>query len=56
LRSSAAAEKNGEGMALKIRTKAEDMPGGLMHIETGNHTKWKRSKKNNIRREIEGFQ
>ena len=27
-RSSAAAEKNGEGMALKIRTRAEDMLDG----------------------------
>jgi hypothetical protein len=26
MHSSAAAEKNGEGMALKIRTGAEDMP------------------------------
>jgi hypothetical protein len=40
-RSSAAAEKNGEGMALKIRTGAEDMPDGLKQMETDTHTKWK---------------
>jgi hypothetical protein len=34
LRSSAAAEKSHEGMALKIRTGAEDMPDGYKHIET----------------------
>jgi len=28
MRSSAAAEKGDEGMALKIRNRAEDMPGG----------------------------
>jgi hypothetical protein len=28
MRSSAAAEKGGEGMALKIRTRAKDMPDG----------------------------
>jgi hypothetical protein len=44
-RSSTAAEKNDEGMALKIRTGAEDMPGGFKQIETDTHTKWKRTLK-----------
>jgi hypothetical protein len=42
-RSSAAAEKSGEGMALKIRTGAKDMPDGLKRIEIDTHTKWKRT-------------
>ncbi len=29
-------------MALKIRTGAEDIPGGLEYIENCTHTKWKR--------------
>jgi hypothetical protein len=36
-----AAEKGGEGMALKIITKAEDMPDGEDNLESHAHTKWK---------------
>ena len=43
VRSSAAAEKGGEGMALKIRTQAEDMPDGIDNLESHAHAKWKRA-------------
>jgi hypothetical protein len=44
VRSSAAAEKDGEGMALKIRTRAKDMPDGKDNLESQSHTKWKRAR------------
>jgi len=43
VRSSAAAEKGGEGMALKILTRAEDIPDGEDNLESQAHTKWKRA-------------
>jgi hypothetical protein len=43
VRSYAAAEKGGEGMALKILTRAEDMADGKDNLENHAHTKWKRS-------------
>jgi hypothetical protein len=43
MHSSAAAEKGEEGMALKIRTRAEDMPDGQIHKETYAHTEWQRT-------------
>jgi hypothetical protein len=42
VRSYAAAEKGDEGMALKIRTRAEDIPDGKDSLESHAHTKWKR--------------
>jgi hypothetical protein len=45
VRSSAAAEKGDEGMALKILTRAEDIPGGKDYLESQAHTKWKRTNK-----------
>jgi hypothetical protein len=43
MRSSGAAEKDDEGMALKIRSGAEDKPDGKDNLESQAHTKWKRS-------------
>jgi len=37
------AEKTGEGMALKIRTRAEDKPDGKDNLENRGDTKWKRT-------------
>ena len=45
MRSYAAAEKGDEGMALKILTRAEDMPDGKDNLESHAHIKWKRAKK-----------
>jgi hypothetical protein len=42
-RSYTAAEKDNEGMALKILTRAEDMPDGEDNLEGHAHTKWKRT-------------
>jgi len=38
MRSSAAAEKGDEGMVLKIRSRAEDMPDGKDNPESQAHT------------------
>jgi hypothetical protein len=43
VRSYAAAEKDDEGMALKILTRAEDMPDGKDNLESHAHTKWNRT-------------
>jgi hypothetical protein len=47
VRSYAAAEKGDEGMALKIRTRAEDMADGKGSLESHAHTKWKKAIKKN---------
>jgi len=41
MRSSVAAEKGGEGMALKILIRAEGMPDGKINVESQAHRKWK---------------
>ncbi len=43
VRSYAAAEKDDEGMALKIRTRAEDMPDDKDKLESYAYIKWKRA-------------
>jgi hypothetical protein len=43
MRSYGAAEKDEEGMALKILTRVEDMPDGIDNLESHIHTKWKRT-------------
>jgi hypothetical protein len=45
MRSSAAAEKSEEGMALKILTRAEDIPDGKDNLENQANIKWKRTVK-----------
>jgi hypothetical protein len=40
---SGAAEKDDERMALKILTRAGDMPDGKDNLEIHAHTKWKRA-------------
>jgi len=42
VRSYAAAEKGDEGMALKIRIRAEDMADGKDNLDIRAHIKWKR--------------
>ncbi len=42
VRSYAAAEKDGVGMALKILTRAEDMPDGKSKLESHTYTRGKR--------------
>ena len=48
MRSSAAAEKDDEGMALKIRSRAEDIADGKDNLESQVHTKWKSTKSKDI--------
>jgi len=43
VRSYASAEKGDEGMALKIRTRAEDMADDKDNLENHAYTKWKRA-------------
>jgi hypothetical protein len=43
MRSYGAAEKDDEGMALKILTRVEDMTDGIDNLESHIHTKWKRT-------------
>jgi hypothetical protein len=43
VRSYAAAEKNDEGMASKILTRAEDLPDDKDNLESHAYTKWKRA-------------
>jgi len=48
MRSYAAAERDDEGMALKILTRAEDMPAGKDNLESYASIKWKKSLKHNF--------
>jgi hypothetical protein len=43
VRSYAVAEKDDEGMALKILTQAKDMPDGKDKLKSYAYTKWKRA-------------